>query len=392
MTSVRSFGALMCVLLATGPTQGQIWQRLTNPRVTIELQHPPYSHLRVKTVAFTKPEGECGDSMFSRLESDFINSGVEVVDRQHFDAVLAEHKFQVSGLVDQKTAVDVGALVGAQALIMVRMLQCDTSQRTQRFQDRKGNVRYEYFTDAAINGTIRTIDLTTGKVLAAQPFDDKESEGSWSGYPDRKNMIFEAEDSATSKIHRMFFPWTENRTFIFFDDKECDLKLAFQLVKATDLEGGLKQSDANLDACRGMSEVKPKVLAHAYYNVGMAHFLLNQFDDALPNFMEAEKLQGGSIVTEAMKECQEAKRLDEAMSRYETDEAGVRAELGGRDSSAPAQPEASSSGTVGGAPTSRQTNGKSVEARLKSLKDLLKKGLITQKEYDKKKAEILKDL
>ncbi len=57
------------------------------------------------------------DLLVSFLENAFVNYGnVTVVDRQNLEKIMEEYKYQTSALVDDKTAVEIGKLSGADAI------------------------------------------------------------------------------------------------------------------------------------------------------------------------------------------------------------------------------------------------------------------------------------
>lgn len=367
--------------------QAQFLQRLVNPTVTVALEHPPAVSLQISALAFGPSKGECSEALQDRIEVDFTNSNMTVVDRAHLDDVLQEHKLQVSGLVDEETATQVGEMLGAQALVFVTVRHCDVDRSTKRLTCYKGKTQYpctKYRTQADINGSLRIEDLRTGRFLAAQPFDGSSSAEDWNGYPDSDEQLQKAEVEIVNQIHKMFFPWPETRKLVFFNDKDCNLKTAFQLLRGGDVEGARRTSVDNLEMCRTASGVKPKTLAHAYYNVGMIDFIRRDYDDAQDNFRHAMSLKGGEIVSSAMADCHRAQQLATQMDQYEEDQSAVVAEL-------------SSAGSGGGVAAkddhSSETMGSSSTAeRLRKLESLLKQGLITQQEYDQKRAAILADI
>ena len=101
-----------------------------------------------------------------------LAGGVPLVERtpQAIDKILAEQKFATSGLVDGKSAVHIGKLLGARTLIAgVYNIQVDMSQLPKNekqnfiFRGTKA-VRFQ-------SVRVRAIDLQTGKIL----FDVKTS-------------------------------------------------------------------------------------------------------------------------------------------------------------------------------------------------------------------------
>ena len=109
----------------------------------------------------------------------------------------------------------------------------------------------------------------------------------------------------------------------------------------------------------------------------MAHFVLGEYEKALEYFAKAAAGGGGDIVSQSIADCRRAKDLAEQMRRLEE------------------RPPLNVAQSKQSRPTSSTTPGASqsddAEVRLRKLKAMLDKGLITKAEYDKKKAEILKE-
>jgi hypothetical protein len=363
----------------------QFLERLTNPDVSVTLEHPPSLPLQVTTLAFGPPRGECSEALHDRIEVELAGSGMDIVDRSHLDSVLSEHKLQVSGLVNEATAAQVGAMLGAQALVFVNVRHCDVDRGTTRHTCYKGKTQYpctKYHTRADINGSLRVVDLSTGRFLAAQPISGTSAAESWDGYPDSDEQLQQAEGHVVTAVQRMFMPWNEQRELVFYNDKECELKTAYLLLRGGDVEGARQASLDNLEVCRSAAGVKPKTLSHAYYNVGMTHFIRNDYEKAQEYFREAMSLRGGEIVAAAMSECRQAQQLADAMTRYEEDQSVLLAELSASAAGGAAAEKA--------APVAAEAG--SVADRLRKLDGLLEQGLINQEEYDEKRATILSDL
>src|SRR5262245_25212311 len=60
---------------------------LGGPEVELNINHPPALPLRVTTIAIAEPEGQCADGVAARVEEDFVQAGVTVIDRQRLAAV-----------------------------------------------------------------------------------------------------------------------------------------------------------------------------------------------------------------------------------------------------------------------------------------------------------------
>lgn len=282
-------------------------------------------------------------------------------------------------------------------MVFLRVQRCVPEKQplTNTVQDLAGNQRLQYISRTRVffKASIQTVDLTTGRIFSARTVEGDQTEQYTSDrccpeFPSEHDLTDRAVRSVAQEIHRMFFPWVETRQLIFFDDKDCGLKTAFQLLQSGDLEGALRTSEENLEICRTMPGVKPKVMGHALYNVGMGHFVAGQHDRALEYFGEATRFGGSQIVAEAAAECRRAQQLASEMQRVEE-----RADLGTEEpalASRRSNPDAAAPASGAAAAPSPASEG--VEERLTKLQELFKKGLLTQDEFNAKKAEILEGL
>jgi len=78
-------------------------------------------------------------SALSSIKDPFLR----VVDRSSMEAVLAEQKLQLSGVIDENTAVSVGQIVGAQALLTGTVLSYNENQGTLRTKNREAYTAYQ---------------------------------------------------------------------------------------------------------------------------------------------------------------------------------------------------------------------------------------------------------
>lgn len=327
----------MCVTASVA--QAQFLDHLMNPTLPVTLTHPPGLGLKITKVAFGPASGKCADQIVEALVSDFVSNQVEVVDRQNLSTILAEHDFTLSGYVDQTSAAAIGKILGPSALVFVKTQRCATEQdrlyetETQYNYQTKSNeqVRAYYSrTRAFLKASVQTVDLATGRIFAARALDysPEQRNKSYDGYPEAPSefdVLDVAIQAAVTDVHRMFLPWSEQTELVYYDDKDCNLKQAFMALKAGDLEQAFNLSHQNFEACKTTPKVKPKVLGHAAYNVGMSYMMRSDHDKAMEYFREAARLRPGDIVTKAMADCQKAKDLMAAMQRIE-EKAALEAE------------------------------------------------------------------
>jgi len=389
---------MLAVLSCVVPAEAQFFDAF-NPKVRVTISHAPGFGIKLSRVAFGLPTGRCSDQVLDNLTQLFVDNDVEVIDRQHLDSILAEHRFSLSGYVDKETAARLGQILGPTTLLFIKVTRCHAEQKAlyEDVKDYKGNTSRKYIsrTDAWLKGSLQAVDLATGRILKARTFDERkrrsnEAIGDRPEYPADEDVLDDALRSVTTQTQRLFFPWTDVRELYYYDDKDCNMKAAFNRLKGGDHAGALEVSLQNIEACKANPKAKPKHVGRTYYNAGMSYFILGDYDNGLKMFDEAQKLYAYEIVTNAIAECRRAKDEANEMQQYE-ERVALEPTQAQQPVAGAAQPAVATAkggeGTAEGKPAAS-----SVEQRLQKLDELLKKGLITRQDYDKKKAEILKEL
>ena len=398
----RSLCVLALTLLTSSAAHAQLLKKLRGslddlgpaPDVQVSLQHPPQLGLEVSRIAFGPEEGECAPDFVDALISDFTENGVEVVNRRQIEALLKEHDFSLSGLVDREDAVELGKILGAAALVFVSVRRCATDQ--QPLTETKpnyatGGKTYVHIsrTTAFFRASVQVVDLATARIHRARTVEKQVSAENRSTegrpeFPSEFTMSDQALREAASDVHRWFFPWTEIRTLKFFDDTDCNLKLAYNLVRGGDFPGAREQSADNVRTCESLHAEKPKLPARALYNLGMAEFLLGNYDAAISAFDQSLRHHQLEHTPQAIADCRRAKESALALeAELREAESRVIAADGDASEGIPARAAAKSSPPAGE---------KSVEERLEELQALHEKGLITDEAYQKKQAELLDNL
>ena len=76
------------------------------------------SDIKVTLVSIESEYPDFSNQFLSDLEKNLIHYGCTVLDRKNMDAIVAELEFQTSGLVDDKEAVSIGHMLGADMIIV----------------------------------------------------------------------------------------------------------------------------------------------------------------------------------------------------------------------------------------------------------------------------------
>lgn len=373
--------------------------------VQLTVTHPPQFGLTVKRVAFGQPGGGCandaGELTDRMILPDFQQHQMDVIERQALDQIMAEHNLNQSGYVDPGSAARLGKILGPSALIIVSVNNC-SSERLPLYNDQKnlnGGITRTFIskTRFSLEGSVRVVDLTTGQILGSHNFESKpeKTNEAQNGQPEfpEDEVKDDALQAVRFQVDAMFFPSGDPVNLIFYDDKDCNLNQVYQTNKNGDREGALQMMDANLESCKA-GKHKDKSLARAYYDDGVLHCLHADYDKAALLFTSAMDAKGADAVAQASSACERAKAGAASLKAYEARVAQIEApppintaKDTAQEAPAPSKPPRTGAPAPVATPSSL-----SAEERLKKLDSLYKRGIITKKEYDEKRAEILKDL
>jgi tetratricopeptide (TPR) repeat protein len=151
---------------------------------------------------------------------------------------------------------------------------------------------------------VRAVDSANGRELASVAVDghaqkENQSPSSVPEYPAPSELKSMALHQGLAKAQRLYGPWIENREMPFMDSKECHLKQAYEVAKAGDYQALVQLSRTNAESCAAGS----KASMEAWYNLGVACFLVRQYVEAVSAFEKAAATNGGKLVAGLMEEC-----------------------------------------------------------------------------------------
>ena len=399
--------------LVSLPCAAQLFKLSADKTVSIQISHPPSLGLTVKRIAFGQPSGTCAPELVDTvIKPEFSKNQVEVIDRQNLDQILAEHNFSQTIYADPQSTARLGRILGPSALIIVKVYDCSTEKQplVDNSQRNLNGTLHTFFiskTTASLKGSIELVDLTTGRSLGSREFESHPEQQNTSDagqpeFPPDYQVKTTAMQEAGDQITHVFFPWVESASYVFYDDKDCGLKDAYELLHRGDRDGALKLSESNLQQCESAHK-KDKTLARAAYNVGIGYFLRGDYDKASQFLHQAMQSKGAdNTAGRAAADCDRARQLGVQLKTYLDRIAQIPAPSA-IAAEGPAPPPAPVVATVTEppkpaaitpppAPAAEGASKPSVEDRLKRLDELLKKGYINRQDYEKKKAEILKEL
>ncbi|WP_186441427.1 CsgG/HfaB family protein [Desulfamplus magnetovallimortis] len=254
------------------------------PTAKVPIMKPAEINLKgVNKIIVGDISGNSGRSLSELLTTRLFESDkFEVLDRENFDQITAEHKLNLSGLVNEESAPEFGEILGASALITGRSTTsyAKNSSKGDSYKDKNGKTHRSYHKEAKAKTTavLKVLDLKTGKVIAVKNLYD-ESKGSdsktdqWPPDIDLDKLKSRTLVSVTDDFMKIIAPYRVYVEVKFADAKTDEGKNGIKLAQNGLWYEALNQFQTEADKLPESSE--------AIYNVGVAYQYLYQFDEAI---------------------------------------------------------------------------------------------------------------
>jgi len=258
--------------------------------------------------------GRCSRDFGGLLRQDLLAHGVAVVSERELTAVAAEHHLEVT-IPPSGGAAELARALGPADVISADITRCQALPREPML----GNglpATHISRTEGHFLASLRVADLATGEELAtlplsADPAKQNEAQTGAPEYPAPPDLIDIATRQAIGQARRLYSQWKEDQELVFMDDKECNLRQSWDLLKAGDYSGLLRTARANAESCHG----GPKTAAAAWYDLGIADMLLQNYDGALSAFDKSRKLHEIRETAGLVDWCRRNKALADALPR-----------------------------------------------------------------------------
>ena len=173
--TAMALAALLVALLAARAQDEPVlgFGAFTNPTVTVSYDPPPTVGVRFQELTFADAATTCAQMIGDGATQRLLAEGTEVTDRQDLRNILVERQLQATGLEGIQVAT---------ALVAVNASRCSSDRDLAR---NKSRAKYLARTSYFIQGSIRLIDVSSGKVMLTHPISVsvKETEESSDGSP-----------------------------------------------------------------------------------------------------------------------------------------------------------------------------------------------------------------
>ena len=278
---------IMAVLAATGCA----------PSAKIPVLRPAEVNLKGSNkIAIGTARGRGGREVADLLTSKLFATGkFEVLDRDNLNRLMEEHKLNLSGVVDQDTAVELGKFIGAAVLATVNVSTYNFTRSDsygEVWKDKEGKSHRTYYKKgkATVTATFKITSLTSGKILAVKTITKEKSDKNsatdvWPESPDRTRLLGIATNATVDRFIKMIAPYTEYVT----------IKFAKNDKKVPEMEQGVNFAKAGLWD-KALERFQTAVKNHpshagAWWNLGLAYEYTNQFTEAIDAFSKANTIK-----------------------------------------------------------------------------------------------------
>jgi hypothetical protein len=324
--------------------------------VSVRVQKPAAIHLPgIRKIAIVDFQGQArtGSQVATLVQSDLMKTKYyDILERDKLKRILEEQSLAMSGVVDQETAVEIGKLLGVDAMIFgeVTMYQVEPDERgVEKVEKKEGTGRYKWVEKKNIfgkkrkvkeeimktvlvdqhyrirRGTVainfRVVGVETGQLLAAHSDSrsynsGKVVEGSRKTLKAKGQILADLSKEICSDFVHLIAPYFAH------------VKRTIEHGKGN-IDVGVKYAESDLwNEAMGAWEnavVETPEEPAAYYNLGLAHEVLGDLDRAEALYERAMKMRQKRLYMEAMRRIRQAKKehaelQKQLMEREESEE------------------------------------------------------------------------
>jgi len=315
--------------------------------ISVRVQKPAAIHLpAVKEIAIVDFHGHdrSGSQIATLVQSKLMKTEhYDILERDKLRRVLEEQNLGLAGIVDEATAVEVGRLLGVDALIFgeVTTYELERDERGVEKVSRKvGTGKYEWVDQKNIftgktkkvkreimktvlvdqhyrirRGTVainfRVVGVKTGQLLAAHS--DSKSynsgkvvEGGRKTIPAAGEILADLSNEICDKFVRLIAP--------YFVREERKIESGKDQIKV-----GIKYAESGLwpEALKAWKQatVEMPTESAAFYNLGLAYEIQGMLDEAESSYKKAVDMKQKKLYLEAMARIRRARQEHEKLMK-----------------------------------------------------------------------------
>lgn len=276
---------------------------------------------KIKTGFLGLGSGKKGKSL---LEGSFTNV-YEVLERTQLMQIIEEKKLSASGMVTDDQTIDLGGMLGVQALVTgsVDYSHKDTEYKGSREKQKKKDgkkVKVKYTVNCKkrqvkVRVRAKIINAETGQIIgstsANKSYTKDHCEDSWGSLPSVDEMINDGLKELVPKIANYFAPYYKLQSFEL--DKISTKKFKKNAEKAANLAEDLKVDEAYFiyNKIYELDSYNPKVI----YNLGIMNEVVGNFQEANEFYEMAQQLKIEKRYKKAFERTQRSVEFTEALAQ-----------------------------------------------------------------------------
>ncbi|MBI4429836.1 MAG: hypothetical protein HY562_12045 [Ignavibacteriales bacterium] len=269
----------------------------------------------LKKVAVGRVSGESARDVEDDLIGQLIEvEAFDVLDRSNLNKIVREYRLSMSELIDEKTALQLGNLIGAAALIFARVADHRYSEQVlqgEPYKDKEGktHVRQTREGKARVTINFRITDLTTGRFIFSRDIthDALAQTSAVDGRPPRiedEDLLRSARRNVVRQFVTRIAPHWENVQVKMFTESEMP-----------ELESGvsyarIREWDRAIELFKSATEKYAGHESHhkAFYNLGVAYEFSARFEEAVAALHKAYELKADSDYLAEIESCRRRER------------------------------------------------------------------------------------
>ncbi|KAA3614957.1 MAG: hypothetical protein D8M58_10920 [Calditrichaeota bacterium] len=261
-----------------------------------------------------------GKNVSDHLVAKLVQNGYyTVIERSKMDEILNEQSLSLSGLVDDEQVVQVGNMIGAQALITGSgTYSVKDIGEWEKYKEKKKNKdgkkvtiekeRYNIVRHVNTQITFRIIDVSTGSVIASKNNKASNKSNSWKykssgknesaaakGLKDWKPIVADQVSKILDKTIKQIAPHTVTQKREIEEGESKKMKSALEYAKR-DLWDEAKEIWDKVSAAK---KTKKEDRIAATYNLGLFYEVFGFLNDAEIYYEKAYKLSSDSKYLDA---------------------------------------------------------------------------------------------
>jgi hypothetical protein len=290
-------------------------QATAEKKVWTKIRHPPIlgAAMAGTRVIAGEISGRCSREFAGLLERDLSQHGITVVGQGELDPLLAQHHLQTGAIPRPGSSAELAAALGPTVVISAGISRCEAHPREPLIGGGLPAMHISR-TEGHFQASLRVVDFASGEeittlAIRTDPSKENRAQTGIPEWPSAPEVIEMALAQAVAEAQHLYLPWIENRETSFMDDKNCNLRQAYDVLLKGDYPGLVAATRASAESCGSKSK------AAAWYDLGIAYMLVRDFDGALSALGEAQKLKDNKAVSDAIGQCQKDKEAADAAAR-----------------------------------------------------------------------------